>query len=110
MEEAAPQACGYVEGMELDDFLRDKRTQQALILNLVIGELWGAMGTGSNGDGCPFASFPQIRLTHSVAADTTMRSWCAMATIARPPFLWRTGNLAEYRVGRDSSEKQPIRR
>lgn len=36
MQEAAQQACGYVEGMALDDFLRDKRTQQAVILNLVI--------------------------------------------------------------------------
>lgn len=36
MQEAAQQACGYVEGMTLDDFLCDKRTQQAVILNLVI--------------------------------------------------------------------------
>lgn len=34
--EAAQQACLYVEGLEKADFLDDKRTQQAVILNLVI--------------------------------------------------------------------------
>ncbi len=39
MLEAAQQACSYVEGMGKDDFLADKRTQQAVILNLfIIGE------------------------------------------------------------------------
>jgi site-specific recombinase XerD len=36
MLDAARQACGYVEGMDKDDFLADKRTQQAVILNIVI--------------------------------------------------------------------------
>lgn len=36
MHEAAEQACGYVEGMALDEFLQDKRTQQAVIFNLMI--------------------------------------------------------------------------
>lgn len=36
MQEAAQQACGYVDGMTQEDFLHDKRTQQAVILNLVI--------------------------------------------------------------------------
>lgn len=36
MLEAAQQACLYVEGLEKADFLEDKRTQQAVILNLVI--------------------------------------------------------------------------
>lgn len=36
MLEACRQACSYVEGMEKDDFLVDKRTQQAVILNIVI--------------------------------------------------------------------------
>lgn len=36
MLEAAQQACSYVEGMNKEDFLADKRTQQAVILNLVI--------------------------------------------------------------------------
>ena len=36
MLEAALQACSYVEGLDKDDFLLDKRTQQAVILNLII--------------------------------------------------------------------------
>ena len=40
MLEAAGQACSYVEGMPKPDFLEDKRTQQAVVLNLiVIGEV-----------------------------------------------------------------------
>lgn len=36
MLEAAQQACSYVEDMVKEDFLADKRTQQAVILNIVI--------------------------------------------------------------------------
>ena len=36
MIEAARQVCGYVEGMSKEGFLDDKRTQQAVILNIVI--------------------------------------------------------------------------
>ena len=36
MLDAARQACGYVEGMTLDEFLQDRRTQQAVIFNLMI--------------------------------------------------------------------------
>jgi len=36
MLEAAQQAYGYVEGTEKQDFFADKRTQQAVILNIVI--------------------------------------------------------------------------
>ena len=39
MLEAALQACAYVEGLSKEEFLDDKRTQQAVILNLIlIGE------------------------------------------------------------------------
>ena len=39
MLEAAQLACSYVEGLSKEGFLDDKRTQQAVILNLiVIGE------------------------------------------------------------------------
>jgi uncharacterized protein with HEPN domain len=39
MQEAARLACSYVEGLSREDFLADKRTQQAVILNLIlIGE------------------------------------------------------------------------
>ena len=36
MLEAAQQACSYTEGLSKEDFITDKRTQQAVILNLVI--------------------------------------------------------------------------
>jgi uncharacterized protein with HEPN domain len=36
MLEAASQACTYVEGMTKEDFDEDKRTQQAVILNLIL--------------------------------------------------------------------------
>lgn len=36
MIEAARQVCGYLEGMGKEDFLDDKRTQQAVVLNIVI--------------------------------------------------------------------------
>jgi len=36
MQQAAADACGFVEGLSKDDFLKDKRTQQAVIMNLII--------------------------------------------------------------------------
>ena len=36
MQRAVTDACGFVEGLSKDDFLRDKRTQQAVIMSLVI--------------------------------------------------------------------------
>lgn len=39
MRQAATDACSFVEGMSKEDFLVDKRTQQAVIMSLiVIGE------------------------------------------------------------------------
>jgi uncharacterized protein with HEPN domain len=36
IQEAALDACSYVEGMIKDDFMADKRTQQAVIMSLII--------------------------------------------------------------------------
>ena len=36
MKQAAIDACSFVEGLEKDDFLSDKRTQQAVIMSLII--------------------------------------------------------------------------
>ena len=36
MEQAATDACGFVEGLAKEDFLEDKRTQQAVIMSLII--------------------------------------------------------------------------
>ena len=36
IQQAAADACGFVEGLAKDDFLTDKRTQQAVIMSLII--------------------------------------------------------------------------
>jgi uncharacterized protein with HEPN domain len=36
MQQAATDACSFVEGLGKDDFLADKRTQQAVIMSLII--------------------------------------------------------------------------
>jgi uncharacterized protein with HEPN domain len=36
IQQAATDACSFVEGLDKDDFLSDKRTQQAVIMNLII--------------------------------------------------------------------------
>ena len=36
MLEASQQACTYVEGLDKDEFLSDKKTHQAVILNIVV--------------------------------------------------------------------------
>ncbi len=36
VQEAAQLACSYIDGLSKDDFLADKRTQQAVILNIVV--------------------------------------------------------------------------
>ena len=36
MQEAASNACSFVDGLSRDDFLEDKRTQQAVIMSLII--------------------------------------------------------------------------
>lgn len=39
MRQAIADACGYAEGLSREDFLADRRTQQAVVMNLVfIGE------------------------------------------------------------------------
>lgn len=40
LQQAAGDACAYVEGLSREDFFADKRTQQAVVLNLlIIGEI-----------------------------------------------------------------------
>jgi uncharacterized protein with HEPN domain len=39
MQQAASDACGFVEGLTRQGFLADKRTQQAVVMSLfIIGE------------------------------------------------------------------------
>jgi uncharacterized protein with HEPN domain len=36
MQQAASNACSFIEGMGMDEFLTDKRTQNAVVMSLVI--------------------------------------------------------------------------
>lgn len=36
MRQAAMDACGFVEGLDINDFHKDKRTQQAVIMSIII--------------------------------------------------------------------------
>ncbi len=36
MRQAASDACGFVEGLSKDDFLADRRTQQAVTMSLIV--------------------------------------------------------------------------
>ena len=36
MQQAATDACSFVNGLTKDDFLADKRTQQAVIMSIII--------------------------------------------------------------------------
>jgi uncharacterized protein with HEPN domain len=64
MEQAASDACSFVEGLTKDDFLEDKRTQQAVIMSLIIiGEAATKVMDG-------FAEFTQA---HSVVPWRSMR-------------------------------------
>ncbi|HJV02714.1 MAG TPA: DUF86 domain-containing protein [Burkholderiaceae bacterium] len=36
IQQAATDACGFVEGLTREEFLEDKRTQQAVIMSLII--------------------------------------------------------------------------
>jgi uncharacterized protein with HEPN domain len=36
MQQAATDACGFVEGLSKEDFFEDRRTQQAVIMSLII--------------------------------------------------------------------------
>ena len=36
MQQAAADACNFVDGLETDEFLKDKRTQRAVVMSLVV--------------------------------------------------------------------------
>lgn len=64
MQRAALDACGFVEGMTKQDFLEDKRTQQAAIMNLIIiGEAATKV----------MDSYPEFAQTHSQVPWRSMR-------------------------------------
>lgn len=58
MYEAAGDACGYVDGLDFAAFERDKRTQQAVVLNLLlIGEVASRIAEAAPGF---IAAHPEI--------------------------------------------------
>ncbi|CAM5321734.1 HepT-like ribonuclease domain-containing protein [Thauera mechernichensis] len=58
MREAAGDACRYVDGLDFATFERDKRTQQAVVLNLLlIGEVASRIAEGAPGF---IAAHPEI--------------------------------------------------
>ncbi|MDR3567786.1 MAG: DUF86 domain-containing protein [Syntrophobacteraceae bacterium] len=54
MRQAATDACGFVEGLEKDEFFEDKRTQQAVIMSLII------MGEAATKVRDSYAMFAQV--------------------------------------------------
>lgn len=70
MQQAATDACSFVEGLAKEDFLEDKRTQQAGIMNLIIiGEAVTKVMDG-------YAEFAQAhgQVQYGVASTTNTRS------------------------------------
>jgi uncharacterized protein with HEPN domain len=64
MLEAAQQALAYVEGYEKPDFMEDKRTQQAVVLNLIL------IGEGATK---VLTTFPEFAETHQVIPWRSMK-------------------------------------
>ncbi len=59
MQEAATDACSFIEGMEKEDFLADKRTQQAVIMSLIVVGEAATKIMGRYGDfACSHAEIP----------------------------------------------------
>ena len=59
MRQAALDACGFVEGMDKREFMRDKRTQQAVVMSLiVIGEAATKVMDGDAGFAQSHAQIP----------------------------------------------------
>lgn len=64
IQQAASDACGFVEGLSKDDFIEDKRTQQAVIMSLIIvGEASTKIMDG----------FPDFVLEHQTVPWRSMR-------------------------------------
>lgn len=56
MQRAAEDACSFVEGIAKDGFLADKRTQQAVVMSLVIPDEAATMGTTATSAGPAWTS------------------------------------------------------
>lgn len=57
MQQAAADAMAFTEGMSQDEFLSDKRTQQAVIMSLIV---LGEAATKGSGSGLAFCLKKQL--------------------------------------------------
>lgn len=80
MQQAATDACSFVEGLGKADFLEDKRTQQAVIMSLIIiGEAATKVMDGYNEFSQMHAQVPwrsmrgmRNRIAHGFSISTSM--------------------------------------
>lgn len=87
MRQAAIDACSFAEGLDKSDFLADKRTQQAIILNLVIiGEAATKIMDG-------YAAFVESHPALPWRSMRGMRPYCA----------WLFRDRSGYRVGHSAN-------
>ncbi len=82
MQQAATDACGFVEGLAKEDFLEDKRTQQAVIMSLIIiGEavtkVMDGYGEFAQAHGqVPWRNMRGMRTALLTATSTSTSMWC----------------------------------
>ncbi|WP_281926432.1 HepT-like ribonuclease domain-containing protein [Methylocystis bryophila] len=64
MLESAVLALSYVEGMSKDDFVADRRTRQAVVMNLlIIGEMAGRLARDHNEFCAKYPDAPWLKMT-----------------------------------------------
>lgn len=108
MQQAATDACAFVEGIEKVDFLRDRRTQQAVVMSLVIiGEAATKVMEGHAGfilahGGIPWRSMRGMRnrIAHGYFDIDLNMVWDTVQT-ALPELL------AKLAVARDGGTDRP---
>lgn len=82
IQQAATDACSFMEGLGKDDFLADKRTQQAVIMSLiVIGEAATKVMDGyaeftQTHANVPWRSMRNMRNRMAHGYSTSTSTWC----------------------------------
>ena len=84
MQQAATDACGFVKGLAKEDFLEDKRTQQDVIMSLIIiGEAVTKVMDGyaefaqTHGQ-VPWRNMRGMRNRIAQATSTSTLMWCGI--------------------------------
>ena len=83
MQQAAIDACGFVEGLSKADFLEGKRSQQAVIMSLIIGEaatkvMDGYVEFTQAHPQVPWRSMRGMRNRISMDISTSTLMWCGV--------------------------------